>query len=324
MDERLVERFRGITEEEERLLRGEPLSQKLYTTGKAFVIQGDRFVLPRRLITMRPHTRFCAFPMHSHDFVEMTYMISGRTGHHMADGGAITLEAGELLLINRRSAHSIDYSGEGDLGVNFIIQPKFFDFVPSLIGAHNVLGSFLLDSLRSVDGATPYLHFRVAQRHEIQTLIESIITTLCTQPLPGLHLLRTEMGLLFLHLLSHPELMEIPTRMGQGDRLLIDLLQAIREQYAAFSLKDFAAEHHVSSAYVCRLLKESTGKTCTALLQERRLGKARQLLEETDLSVQEICNAVGYNNTCYFYHLFKESEGVSPADYRVNTGRTKG
>ena len=49
----------------------------------------------------------------------------------------------------------------------------------------------------------------------------------------------------------------------------------------------------------------------------------RQLLEETDLSVQEICNAVGYNNTCYFYHLFKEAEGVSPADYRVNTGRSK-
>ena len=92
------------------------------------------------------------------------------------------------------------------------------------------------------------------------------------------------------------------------------------EQYLGRALRDFARRKHVSSAYLCKVLKEATGKNCTALLQERRIEKAKRMLRETDLSVMEICAAVGYSNSSYFYRIFESATGMSPSAWRVNSG----
>ena len=132
----------------------------------------------------------------------------------------------------------------------------------------------------------------------------------------GLQIRRTEMGLLFLHLLSRPECMRMPAATHQENLVVIELLQEIRQNYADFVLRDFARRKHVSSAYLCKVLKEATGKNCTALLQERRIEKAKRMLRETDLSVMEICAAVGYSNSSYFYRLFQQRYGTPPKEYR--------
>ena len=46
--------------------------------------------------------------------------------------------------------------------------------------------------------------------------------------------------------------------------------------------------------------------TFKELLQEKRLNKAKQLLNETDISIVEIISLVGYENLTYFYKIFKE------------------
>ncbi|MEG2652254.1 MAG: AraC family transcriptional regulator, partial [Ruthenibacterium sp.] len=59
-----------------------------------------------------------------------------------------------------------------------------------------------------------------------------------------------------------------------------------------------------------------TGNTFNVLLQQKRLDKATRLLRDTKLSVQEIISAVGYENTSYFYRIFRAQFGVSPKEYR--------
>ena len=105
MDDSLIRFFAPHTQEEESLLRGEPLAQGRYTDRSAFIVEGERFVPSRQMISLRPHTRFADFPMHWHDYVEMMYMLQGETLHGMPDGSTVRLQAGELLLINRHSAH---------------------------------------------------------------------------------------------------------------------------------------------------------------------------------------------------------------------------
>lgn len=320
MDENLIRHFMPHTQEEERLLRGEPLEKARYTDRGTFVVEGKRFVPQRQMISLRPHTRFTDFPMHWHDYMEMMYMLQGETRHGMPDGSSVHLKQGELLLINRHSAHSIARCGEGDIAVNFIIQKDFLDFVPDMIGTHNVLGRFLLDSLRNYEQDMSYLYFRIADQPEMQLLLQSIVYTLIAERTAGMQIRRTEMGLLFLHLLSRPECMVMPFTAHQENLYAIELLQEIRQNYAAFVLRDFAARKHVSSAYLCKVVKEATGKNCTELLQERRIEKAKRMLRETDLSIMEICSAVGYSNSSYFYRIFEAAEGMSPNQWRVNSG----
>ena len=320
MNQALLERLSALTEEENRILSGEPLARNDYTDSAAFVVSSRKLLPPRRMITLRPHTRFAAFPAHSHDYVEILYMLSGQTVHDLPGGETVTLRAGELLLINCRTAHSIRLCGKEDVGVNFIVQPTFFDDALAAVGSSNVLGRFLLDAIMRGGDSVPYLHFHVAEHQAVQSLLESMVFSLVSENPAGQRILKASMTLLFLYLVESTSALTLPT--SRGDALVLAVLDEIQHGYAAISLKDVAAQHHVSPAYLSQAVKHATGETCTVLLQRRRMAQARKLLRETNLPVAEVAGAVGYTNAGHFYHLFHDETSMTPDEYRqVNSGR---
>lgn len=116
MREGLMQELRRVTEEEERLLAGGQVDKSLYTSGSAFLIDSEKLLAKGKLITVRPHTRFAAFPMHTHNYVEIMYMCSGKTVHHIEGGPPVTLRAGELLFLNQHASHQVDRAGGGRCG----------------------------------------------------------------------------------------------------------------------------------------------------------------------------------------------------------------
>ncbi|CAH1208670.1 HTH-type transcriptional activator RhaS [Paenibacillus auburnensis] len=77
-----------------------------------------------------------------------------------------------------------------------------------------------------------------------------------------------------------------------------------------------ADKFHTTSNYMSRLLKKELGKPFHQYLQELRIGKAKELLARTDLPIQDIWAAVGFNNRNSFIRSFRKLEGISPTDYR--------
>ena len=118
MREDLMRELRRVTEEEEQLLAGGQVDKSLYTSGGGFLIDSDKLLAKGKLITVRPHTRFAAFPMHTHNYVEIMYMCSGQTTHQIEGRPPLTLRTGELLFLNQNAAHGVDRAGEEDVGVN--------------------------------------------------------------------------------------------------------------------------------------------------------------------------------------------------------------
>ena len=126
MQQSIVDRLSGITEEEHEILRGrKSVDRSLYMDGSRDVISGEKLLEKGKLIAIRPHTRFIAFPEHSHDYVEMVYMCSGSTSH-VVNGRPVALEQGELLMLGQNARQSIEPAGEQDIAVNFIVRPAFF------------------------------------------------------------------------------------------------------------------------------------------------------------------------------------------------------
>lgn len=82
------------------------------------------------------------------------------------------------------------------------------------------------------------------------------------------------------------------------------------------SLEQMADYINVSSFYLSKLFKEEKGVTFINFISDKRLEKARQLLEETDYSIKEITAQVGYNDQNYFSRIFKSKYGLSPKEYR--------
>ena len=82
------------------------------------------------------------------------------------------------------------------------------------------------------------------------------------------------------------------------------------------SIQMLTKEFHFHEDYFNRLLKSQTGMTYTEYLQMLRLEKAEQLLTDTDNTIEQIAEEVGYRNKGYFYRIFVERRGCTPAQYR--------
>ena len=62
--------------------------------------------------------------------------------------------------------------------------------------------------------------------------------------------------------------------------------------------------------------KQYTGTNFVNFLKDLRMQEAKRLLETTDMRVNEISQAVGYENEKHFMKIFKATLGVSPTEYR--------
>lgn len=317
MQKELLAHLQKITLEEQEILNGmQNIRKDLYTSRKDFVIDSQKLLEKGRLIEIRPHTRFAHFPKHRHNYVEMVYMCSGTTTHIINDTDRIVLKEGDLLLLNQNVSQEILPASEQDIAVNFIILPEFFDRSISMIERENVLRNFLISSLSQNNSMSSYLHFQAKDILPIQNLIENMIWTLTQQKKGTNTINQTTMGLLFMNLSLFADNINQNDTNQYEQNLVFTVLKYIETHYKNGTLADVAADTKQPTYYVSRLLKKHTGSNFKELLQERKLQQAAYLLSQTTLSVEAIMDAIGYDNSSYFYRRFREKYGCSPKEYR--------
>lgn len=100
------------------------------------------------------------------------------------------------------------------------------------------------------------------------------------------------------------------------DAVVQAALKEITSNYRRANLSSVAQKFGVSLAYVSECVRAQTGKTYKELLQKHRIEIAARQLRRTDWTIQRIITYVGYENTSYFYRLFRERYGCSPREYR--------
>lgn len=82
------------------------------------------------------------------------------------------------------------------------------------------------------------------------------------------------------------------------------------------SLVKLADLVYFNPAYLSRLFKQVTGKNLSHYILDRRLEKARQMLESPDMKIHDIAETVGYTTAQNFTRIFKKITGTTPQEYR--------
>lgn len=82
------------------------------------------------------------------------------------------------------------------------------------------------------------------------------------------------------------------------------------------TLDDLAEISGYNKYYMCRLFKKYFNMSPQSYLIQLRILLAKELLRDTDMPIQNICDIIGIDDSNYFYRLYKAKTGMSPAAYR--------
>ena len=82
------------------------------------------------------------------------------------------------------------------------------------------------------------------------------------------------------------------------------------------SIEEYSESRGLSNCWFIQCFKEITGSSPLQYILKLRISNAQNLLENTDYTITEIANMVGYTNSLYFSRLFHKYIGMSPKEYR--------
>ena len=315
----LLDMLKRITPEEQELLDGSrEIRKERYTNRRDFVVDSRLLLEKGRLIEIRPHTRFAYFPKHRHNYVEMVYMCAGTTTHIINGSNELVLKEGDLLFLNQNVYHEILPAGEEDLAVNFIILPEFFDRPISMVERENILRDFLISTLAGDTAMNDYLYIRTRGIVPVENLLENMIWTILGRHPMMDTINQTSMGLLLMNLSKFADQIGRSDPQHEEQSLMFSVLDYIEHHYQNGTLAEISELSHLPTYQVSRMLKKRTGKNFKELLQLRRLQQAAYLLQNTTLSIDKIIVHIGYENSSYFYRVFREKYGCSPSEYRLH------
>lgn len=284
-------------------------------------VRRTRHVLPRRGW------------FHKHEYVEILFVIEGSFDQLLL-GERCHFPQGAFVITDQNCEHS-DYIEAVDAAVLFLqIQPNYLDELLRSYPQTDELHRFLLHALHQQKSEQSFLELSYAPGGQagvdvtdtaIVYLLEQIVRE-DLERLPGYeHIRRGQLIRLLQRLCTDYSLvLRSNRREGKEKALLYELERYIRLHDADVTIYALEQQFHYHRNYFNLILQKYRGLTFKKYVQNVRLDHARQLLEETTLPVRHVALAVGYENTSYFYHLFRERFGSAPQDVRAGTGSTKG
>lgn len=103
----------------------------------------------------------------------------------------------------------------------------------------------------------------------------------------------------------------------KDEPLLAEVFGFIEERYGEqISLKDVARAVCLTPGHLTTVVRRKTGRTVLEWISERRMVGARKLLVQTNLTIEEVGQKVGYGDSGYFIKHFRRAHGTTPLGWR--------
>ena len=112
------------------------------------------------------------------------------------------------------------------------------------------------------------------------------------------------------------KLPEVQSNDACQDERMMAIMNYIQANYQGIALSDIAAHFHLSEPYLSKYIHDKSGKTFGDLLINIRMKKAKTLLRNGNMTVENVAMAVGYPNVEHFNRVFKKKMGMTPVQYR--------
>ncbi|WP_431087650.1 helix-turn-helix domain-containing protein [Paenibacillus sp. 8b26] len=109
------------------------------------------------------------------------------------------------------------------------------------------------------------------------------------------------------------------TKISEPD-LATQIAQYIQKHFQKpIAMEKMAKQFHYSTHYLVKVFKRKYGCSPIEYVVQTRINRAKSLLAETDASIREVAENVGYTNFYYFSRLFKKQTGETPTQFKMHS-----
>lgn len=249
-----------------------------------------------------PMTKDKKMEMHTHDFVEIEYVLFG-SGIQIINGKEYNVSRGDLIFLKKGDCHT--YKTESRLEIlNIVFYYSVFDEMCNIL--HTYTPDISFPTITHISG-TDMIY--------IEDLLLNAEKEFLNEKRGYYHILKSTLTTLLIYLwriTSEPQ--------SKANYKLTIIMEYIDTNYSSINIHDVADHFGYSDDYFSSLFKKSFGVSFVEYVNKKRMNQAVELLVTTDMTVEAICETVGFKDKKHFYNIFKRYVGTTPAALRKKQG----
>lgn len=256
------------------------------------------------------------------DYVELKYILRG-TLDLSINGKIETFRENQLMLINPHTYHHECLDGSDCVVVNVNISASVFKRVLMEHLAQSPLQKYLTASLMKRSEEESYIAF-IPTNDSSREIIEDYINRILSEaqnPQPGQQFFYEGYVLrLMNHLSDEYRVIKGKKQQQEYNQFLLEsIVTYMRDHLTDLKIEDMEREFHYHANFFNRFLRSNFGVTFSEYLIQLRMDRAKELLKDTRMNIDEIIYLVGYSNKGFFYKKFLETTGMTPAKFRKSS-----
>lgn len=253
--------------------------------------------------------------LHSHEWIELAYLEHGSLMHSVG-GISYMVNEGDYFIVEYGQPHDyVTMSDEPLRLLNIMFHPRFID--STLTDAHSlkeVFNHYLIHFNAAQLTVTPTLNKFTDATGAIYRYVKDIVAEIAEKKFGWRESVRGILIHIIIQTLRGITYAEHSMDDTAFSRKIIDFVNA--NYMRPIKISDAFESGQYSTPYLSKRFKKETGITFSDFLKRTRLETSRRLLINTDKSVAEVAELVGYVDTTFFHNAFRSSMGCTPLEYR--------
>lgn len=259
-------------------------------------------------------------PLHTHEFIEMVYVLKGGARHEL--GGKVNeLLRGDVFVLEPGTVHSYTGSSEEDSVIYDImfdreLLRRELQHAADMSVFLNLF--YLAPFFRKTSIFYPYVNVEGEVRGSLEANIALLIREKEARE-PGYQLIIKARMMETMALLSrYYRNWEQRVSTPRADTQWIGSVEAFLRQYyrQPVTLEQICGMFGVSASAFSAKFKVLTGKTFIEFKHELQIEEACRLLAETNAKVLDVAIQVGFDDLSHFYRVFRKKKRQTPLQYR--------
>jgi len=266
-----------------------------HTQGQSFTIRGSAKLL--NIASSRYGGDWHSVP-HTHNYTELFYIVGGK-GRFLIEDQQYPVDVGNLVIINPNVLHT-------EMSLN--AQP--LEYI--VLGVEGVA----LSTGRETNGEFNILEYYEGE--EVSLCLRNILKEMEQKNNGYEDVCQAYVEILLIHLMRSISLSGTTAHQPvTGNRQCAAVKRYIDANFKEeLTLEHLANEAKMNKFYLSHTFKKEYGISPINYMISKRIEESKYLLAETDLSLSQIAQLLGFSSLSYFSQVFRRTQSVSPKEFR--------